>query len=382
MNISASKFLHLAIVFVITLSFVSVNSLNTYAAENSRTIHVLFLHGMPETPGVLMPLKERLEELFEKQNIVFDFCYPHLPDTASVADWSENVAEEINQWNPSGKIVVIGISMGGKVAIHLTAQEQFGVQNQIDSVITINSPIRSLNHFFNSFFGYYYPSFILPFMGTAVMNYSKPDGFIDVIQFDSSSEAKWIASEKNLLTFISGEQNPNDELFDGELGDMFPRAMDDGVVPMNAQYIHDGSIVYYGIKPHEAVLKDLSSQGACDKIASTVFDFLMGKVIMASYECNNGIILSSKGLFSEETSQYIVANQSINQGKRDHLEIRIGPNSSIFHHAKIQTQWKQNLVNDTTTKISISKQRPLTKLSVLWTVFEKRPVYRLSYFSD
>jgi hypothetical protein len=63
-------------------------------------------------------------------------------------------------------------------------------------------------------------------MGTAVMNYNKPDGFIDVIAVDSSSEAEWIASEKELLTFTSSEPSLADLLFDGGFGDLFSGVLD------------------------------------------------------------------------------------------------------------------------------------------------------------
>ena len=50
----------------------------------------------------------------------------------------------------------------------------------------------------------------------------RPFGFIDVITFDSSSEAAWIDSEKEFLNFISGELSLADSLFTGGFGNMFP----------------------------------------------------------------------------------------------------------------------------------------------------------------
>ncbi|MBS3778718.1 MAG: hypothetical protein KGY50_05465, partial [Candidatus Thermoplasmatota archaeon] len=60
--------------------------------SSNQTIHILFLHGMPETPNVLMPLKEKIEGLFAEKEITLDFWYPHLPDTESVDTWADNVA--------------------------------------------------------------------------------------------------------------------------------------------------------------------------------------------------------------------------------------------------------------------------------------------------
>jgi predicted alpha/beta hydrolase family esterase len=106
---------------------------------------------MPKTPNVLLPLKKMLDELFSLYNLNVDACYLHLPDCESVDVWAKNVAEEITKWNPSEDIVIVGLNMGSKVAVHLTTYEQFGVQDRIDSVVTINSPLKSFDHYHNAF---------------------------------------------------------------------------------------------------------------------------------------------------------------------------------------------------------------------------------------
>ena len=349
-------------------------------SEDEAQIHILFLHGMPETPNVLIPLKEKLDELFTSYNMSLDFCYPHLPDCESVDTWAHNVAEKITTWDPSEDIVIVGLSMGGKVAVHLTANERFGVQDQIDSVITINSPLKSFDRYYNAFFGYQYPSFLLPFMGTTVMDYSKPDGFIDVITFDSCSEAEWIASEKELLTFISGEPSPADPLFDGGFGDMFSRVLDDGTVPLPAQYIDEATVVYYGVKQHESVFRDLEENGARDVIAKTIVDFLLGNQIMVSSKVDQGIeSFSRTSFFADNSFNTVVCQDTSVEFERDHFEVQIARNSSVAHQSEVDVAWNEERMDDCTVKMTISHLRPFGRISINWKVFESVPFSRNPY---
>jgi len=382
MNFTKNKFCSFSFVFItfiLIFSLVSI-SFSVQSSNEPDTIHVLFLHGMPETPNVLIPLKEKINDLFDDQGINLDFCYPHLPDSESVDTWADNVAREINNWNPNGDIVIVGLSMGGKVAVHLTADDSFGVQDRIDSVITINSPLKSFDRYYNAFFGYHYPSFLLPFMGTTVMNYIKPDGFIDVITFDSSNEAAWIASEKELLTFISGESSPADPLFDGGFGDMFPRVLDDGTVPLPAQYVEGSTVFYYGVKQHEAVFRDLNDGGARDKIAETIVDFLLGNSIMQSSKINSGtVFFNRQGLFSEDSFQKIVSQEDMIEYNRDHFEIQISEESSLFHQALVSAEWASEDSKELSLKISGFNLRPFSEIIIDWLVYGKEAIRRDPY---
>jgi len=382
MNLTKSElhsFSSMMVIFILIFCLI-MTSFQVQSSKEHTDIHVLFLHGMPETPNVLMPLKDEMSELFSSYNIDFDYCYPHLPDSESVDIWAGNVAEEILNWNPSGNIVIVGLSMGGKVAVHLTADESFGVQNRIDSVITINSPLKAFDSYYNAFFGYQYPSILLPFMGTTVMNYSKPDGFIDVITFDSSSEAAWVASEKELLNFISGEPCPVDPLFDGGFGDMFPRVSDDGTVPLPAQYIPQGTVFYYGVKQHESVFRDLDEGGARDMIAETIVDFLLGDSIMQSLKINSGtVFFNRQGLFSEDSFQKIVSKENMNEYNRDHFEIRVSNESSLFHQALVSAEWMSENSDELSLKIMVSHLKPFAQITIDWIVYAKESVSREPY---
>ncbi len=382
MNLKKSKldsFSSILVIFILIFCLISI-VFPVQSSKEPTNIHVLFLHGMPETPNVLMPLKDVMSDLFSSYDIDFDYWYPHLPDSESVDTWAGNVAEEISDWNPSGNIVIVGVSMGGKVAVHLTADESFGVQDRIDSVITINSPLTSFDRYCNAFFGYQYPSFLLPFMGTTVMNYSKPDGFIDVITVDSSSEAAWIASEKELLNFISGEPFPADPLFDAGFGDMFPRVLDDGTVPLPAQYINQGTVVYYGVKQHESVFRDLEEGGARDIIAETIVNFLRGDSIMQSSKIDFGsVVFNRSGPFSEDCFQKIVSIENTNDLDRDHFEIRVSNESSLFHQASVSAEWMTENSDELSLKIMVSQLRPFSKITIDWIVYGNESVSRQPY---
>ena len=382
MNLKKSKlhsFSFITVIFILIFCLITT-VFPVQSLKEPTNIHILFLHGMPETPNVLTPLKDEMSDLFSSYDINLDFCYPHLPDSESVDTWAGNVAEEIINWNPSGNIVIVGLSMGGKVAVHLTAEESFGVQDRIDSVITINSPLKSFNRYYNAFFGYFYPSFLLPFMGTTMMNYSKPDGFIDVITFDSSSEAVWIASEKELVNFISGEPSPEERLFDGGFGDMFPRVLDDGTVPLPAQYINQGTVVYYGVKQHESVFRDLEEGGARDLIAETIVNFLLGDSIMQSSKIDFGsVVFDQSGPFSQDCFQKIVSIENTNDFDRDYFEIRVSNESSIFHHASVSAEWMTENSDELSLKIMVSQLRPFSKITIDWIVYRKESVSRQPY---
>lgn len=364
----------LVALFLCIMIMLSLQPVSTGQHHSKDTIHILFLHGMPETPNVLMPLQERISELFLDNDLILDYRYPHLPDTESVDTWAANVAREIDIWDPTGPIVIVGLSMGGKVAIHLTSNEEFGVQDRIDSVITINSPLKSFDQYFNAFFGYHYPLWLLPFMGKTVLGYDTSDGFIDVITLDSTSEANRIADEKNLLCFISSETATNDP--DG-FGGMFPRDLDDGTIPLKAQYVDNATVMYYGEKAHEAVFRDEEST---EIIAHTIIDFLRGLPVMHSVQIKNGQVTFDRfGLTNADTFEKTLAHCAILNEKRSHFEIQINPDSSWFHLSMVKAEWNTADSFNGSINLMVSGLRAFSQISIDWMIFEQHPVVRSPY---
>ena len=348
-------------------AFVSVHR----CFQDESEINVLFLHGMPETPNVLVPLQEKLDDLFAGQNVMLNAWYPHLPDAESIEVWAENIVEEIEKWDPNGSIVIIGLSMGGKAAIHAVADSKFNIQQRVDTVITINSPIKKFEKYYNSFFGYWYPPSIIPFMATQVMGYEKADGLADVIFYDSTAEADWIAQQKQLLTFISGERYPNDELFDDALGDMFPRAIDDGTVPTPAQYTELSDTIYYGVCQHEAVFRDLTTNGACDKIAENISRYICGKPVHCSVLADSGIIRHKTHFVTQKTSwtDFITPD---GESQRDHVLVQIKKDTHRLNTDITEVQWLSENTSDTRFSIQSYSCIPFGKITIQWEFFEKQ----------
>ncbi|MFO8077701.1 MAG: alpha/beta hydrolase [Thermoplasmatota archaeon] len=347
------------------------NSNMMYSSHLSE-FNILFLHGMPETPNVLVPLKEKLKILFAEKNITMNSWYPHLPDAESVDVWAENIADEINQWSPTGQIVIIGLSMGGKAAVHAVADDSYGIQEKVETVITINSPIKQFQQYYNSFFGYCYPKPIIPLMATELMGYAKPDGLHDVIFFDSTDEANWIAQEKQLLTFTSGEHLPADSLFDDDLGDMFPRVIDDGTVPTPAQYTEYSDTVYYGIQQHESVFRDLSVNGARDNIAENISRYLVGEPINCSVLLDSGVISHRAHFFNHDTTWTdCISPDSVNETK-DHVMIQIKKGTFPFKSGISDVYWSTDDSMDAELIIQSYAMLPFTDIVFQWQIFEQK----------
>lgn len=346
---------------------------NTMSCCSHRSkFNILFLHGMPETPNVLDPLKEKLEILFAEKDFLINSWYPHLPDAESVDVWAENIADEINKWSPDGQIVIIGLSMGGKAALHAVADDSYGIQEKIDIVITINSPIKKFQHFYNSFFGYFYPKPIIPLMATELMGYEKPDGLHDVIFFDSTDEADWIAQEKRLLTFYSGEHHPADPLYDDDLGDMFPRVIDDGTVPTPAQYTDYSDSVYYGVHQHEAVFRDLSIGGARDCIAENISRYLLGEPVNFSVLIDSGVISHRTNPFTQDNSWTDSIRVDTADEKRNQFMVQIKKGTCSFKAGVSDVYWETDEHSDTNLIIHSYALLPFTNIVFQWQIFEEK----------
>ncbi len=347
------------------------NSNMIYSSHLSE-FNILFLHGMPETPNVLVPLKEQLEIMFAEKNITMNSWYPHLPDAESVHIWAGNIADEINEWSPTGQIIIIGLSMGGKAALHAVADASYGIQDKVDTVITINSPIKQFQQYYNSFFGYCYPKPIIPLMATELMGYAKPDGSLDVIFVDSTDEANWVAQEKQLLTFTSGEHLPADSLFDDDLGDIFPRVIDDGTVPSPAQYTNYSDTVYYGICQHESVFRDLSTDGARDRIAENISQYLQGKPITRSVLRDSGMISHRAHLlFRNNTWTDSISFVPMNEA-RNHVMIQIKKGTCPFKSGISDVYWSTEDSMDTELIIQSYAMFPFTDILFQWQIFEQK----------
>jgi pimeloyl-ACP methyl ester carboxylesterase len=376
-----NNYLFFGVIFLLVSSIPFQAYANNYpntaeSIDQGSTINILFLHGMPATLNVLKPLREKLEELLSYENVSLNWWYPLLPDFESLDNWADNVVDEIDEWSPNGSIVIIGLSMGGKVALHTVSQARFGIQDKVELVITINSPIKKFQQYYNCFFGYKYPKPLLPFMATWVMGYEKPDGLSDVIFYDSTSEAEWVASEKSLLTFVSGEKIPNSPDFNEVFGDMFPRDCDDGIIPMSAQYISSSTMVYYGQHQHEAVFRDLSLGGARDDIAENITQYLLGQSIQCSVVVDSGYIHHQSDMFSMNGSWSDSVGEHEVNSSRDHFLIQIQQGSSSLLTGISKASWLSDDPMNTVLDICSYSKVPFGKINVYYEIFGKQECSR------
>jgi pimeloyl-ACP methyl ester carboxylesterase len=133
-------------------------------------------------------------------------CYPNDVD---IKTWANNIAGSINKYLPNRQnLILIGHSMGGKAALYGVAQNIGHLAEKTALVVTINSPIKSLQN-------YYFAG------GTSAMEYYRTLGVLSesgvsksVVAYDSSQDGRLVAAEKHWLAFISAESAPLSKQFD------------------------------------------------------------------------------------------------------------------------------------------------------------------------
>jgi len=169
-------------------------------------------------------------------------CYPNDVD---IYTWAANIVNSLKlHFKNKKNLILIGHSMGGKTALYTVAHNIGNLAENVAMVVTINSPIKSLD-------GYYVAG------GGAPVDYCRARwllsdrGICDsVVYYDSSQDGKWVGTSKHWLAFISSEGAPLSEQFDIGGVDALPRDMDDSVLPSSAQYSYGADVIYYGEYGH------------------------------------------------------------------------------------------------------------------------------------
>jgi hypothetical protein len=206
-------------------------------------------------------------------------CYPGYTDINS---WATNIADSINK-HFAGKdnLILVGHSMGGKSALYAAAHNTGNISDRVAAVITINSPIKSLSN-------YYVPG------GGSMADYchtvllGDDEGICNSLAYyDSSPDGLKISSEKHWLAFVSAESTPMSTLYDNTGVDMWPRNMDDGIVPLSAQFADGADVIYYGEHQH-------SEAGAVEQIsrdlANNILLYIFGYPIEFSIPARSGVL--------------------------------------------------------------------------------------------
>ncbi len=169
-------------------------------------------------------------------------CYPGYMD---IETWANNIVDSIDEYLPDKKnLILVGHSMGGKTALYAVANNIGGLADRVAMVVTINSPVKGLNRYFvtggGSVYDYLQALWHLLDQGVST----------SVAFHDSSGDGSWVATNKHWLAFVSGESAPLSKRFDVSGVDPWPRDMDDGLVPLAAQYAEGADVIYYGDYGH------------------------------------------------------------------------------------------------------------------------------------
>jgi pimeloyl-ACP methyl ester carboxylesterase len=251
-------------------------------------IWIAFFHGLGGNASVNRPLIENISIMFQQQGITLKYINPSLPNDVSLEEWSTNIAQTIFDWAKNETqtqpwIILVGHSMGGKAALHAVAQNLKNIDTYVSSVITINSPIKNLGRYRP--FTYFWNGLLLRLLAKQYLHETKVVAIKDCRDIDTSIDGKtWVeGTNRSWLSFISAEAYPTDPAYDLKIQnntiDPYPRYMDDGLVPIDAQYTDDATPVYYGTCGHQAMEKE---PAAIQTLANTTVRYLLGEPINVS----------------------------------------------------------------------------------------------------
>ena len=280
-----------SLIFAIVLCFQFLVTQPVHAAERPEVVQELnfvFCHGMGGNPCAFQNIVDRINELlpffidrYQEKNPgisvkvnILDRCYPAYVD---INTWANNIADSINEhFEGKDNLILVGHSMGGKTALFATAHNVGNITDRVATVITINSPVKKLDD-------YYVPG------GGPMADYCRTtqlgndQGVCDSVAFyDSSADGLKVSQEKRWLAFISAEPSPLSPLYNQGGVDIWPRNLDDGVVPLMAQFSEGAEVVYYGEHQHSEVgAKDTTSLFLANNILFYIFGYEMEFSVLA-----------------------------------------------------------------------------------------------------
>ena len=266
-------------------------------------------------------------------------CYPNDVD---INTWANSIADSIDEhFRNKEPLILVGHSMGGKAALYAVAQNIGNLADKVVMVVTINSPIKRLDNYYITGGG------SAADYCQARWLFSDRGGCHSAVYYDSSQDGSWVGYNKHWLAFISGEAAPLSEQFDAGGVDPWPRSMDDGIVPLSAQYSDGADVVYYGDYGHGdfEVLDDVAGF-----IADQILRYIFGEPIECSVFARSdsfehkahwlpgtdywvdvvGEVLASSGRLCHMNESYIkwqewedVVGECLPEGKRSSYQINL-----------------------------------------------------------
>lgn len=286
----------LAVVLCLQFGFAGSAGSATESTGGVKELNFVFLHGAAGNPcGPQLVSDSILEQIpsyiseYEKANPdirikvnTMNRCYPNDVD---VETWAKNIADSVNKYMPGdGKIIFVGHSMGGKSALYAVAHNAGNLAERTALVVTINSPIKSLDSYSVAGGG----SFVT-FCRAALWSRG---ACLSVATYDSSEDAKWVGHKKHWLAFISGENAPMSPQFDYGGLDTYPRDMDDGALPMSAQYSDGADVIYYGEYGHSQFH---TIKTVADFMAQEILQYIFGGTIECPILARDGSLQHEAG---------------------------------------------------------------------------------------
>jgi pimeloyl-ACP methyl ester carboxylesterase len=273
------------------------------AAQSPNTVKELnfvFLHGLGGHSCALQLLEDSIVKRAPAYIRAYEQDHPNIevrvdtlnrcyPNDVDIDTWAKNIAEAIEEHFPGKEnLVLVGHSMGGKTALYTVANNIGKIAGRVAMVVTINSPIKSLQN-------YYYVS------GEPAANYWELNwllssrGAVDsLVNYDSSQDGQWVGVNKHWLAMVSAESTPLSSQFDVGGVDPLPRDMDDIIVPVSAQYSEGADVVYYGEYGHNEFSE---SEVVADSMADQVLRYLFGGTVQCSTLARAGVIVHKADLF-------------------------------------------------------------------------------------
>jgi len=279
----------LALLIAIALSTQLAISSPAQSAPDKPTqvkeFNFVFLHGAGGHTGALQLLGDLIiEQLpayifgYEQANpgtkVSVDTLQRYYPNDVDIDTWAKNIADSIEKHFPNKKnLILIGHSMGGKSALYAVAKNIGGLADKVVLVVTINSPIKRLQDYYfaggGSAADYIKARWLMPDQGV----------YDSVTYYDSSQDGRWVGSNKHWLAFISAEAAPLSEQYNFAGVDPLPRDMDDGIIPISAQYADRADVVYYGEYGHS----DFSQM---DEVAQFMAGQILRYIFGGAIECS------------------------------------------------------------------------------------------------
>ncbi len=264
-----------------------------------KELNFVFLHGAGGYSDSFQLLEDSITEQMPAYITIYEQDHPgvevrantlkrHYLNDVDIDTWANNIADSIDKHFPDKKnLILIGHSMGGKAAVYAVAHNIGNLASKVAMVVTINSPIKSLQN-------YYFAGGITAADYWATKWLSSDRGVINsVVYNDSSQDGQWIGFNKHWLAFISAEAAPLSSQFDQFVVDgldPLPRNMDDGIVPISAQYSNGADVIYYGEYGH-------SDFAVLNEVADYMADQMLRYIFGANIECS---VLARAGSFEHQ----------------------------------------------------------------------------------